>query len=392
MPWYTRVRTAINRACPQLRATQATNLALLISAILTKRTLCLSQLARAYPAPAERRVARPRHDLLHRVKRLWRFLANERVDPLAVQVALIPPTLASLGHPRWLGLAIDWTMFDTVLPTGERVRYQVLRIAVPRRGRALPLVQLAYDRDALPADRSQNQLEEAALLAVLRALPPGVRPVVLADRGFDRAEFLAWCQRQGVDYVIRVSKGTCLTAADGRRWKLGQDDLVRPGALRWLPGVRYALYHGRPRELWTNLALCWRRPRYQARDPRCKPPKEPWYLATSLRAANQAVAWYRQRGWIEQSFKDSKGRFGLGRVQVRRADRLTRLLMALTIALAWLTLAALPELGALPAGWHAAVAQRGRASLISLALELLDHLRTLPLPCLPPLAITGGHA
>ena len=47
-------------------------------------------------------------------------------------------------------------MFDAVLPSGRRVRYQVLRITVPRRGRALPLLQVAYDRDHLPADRSQN--------------------------------------------------------------------------------------------------------------------------------------------------------------------------------------------------------------------------------------------
>ena len=87
-----------------------TNLALLVSAILKKRTLCLSELARAYPTPEERRVAAPKHDLLHRLKRLWRFIENERVDALEVQVALVVPHLiARLGYPRLLGLAIDWT-------------------------------------------------------------------------------------------------------------------------------------------------------------------------------------------------------------------------------------------------------------------------------------------
>jgi hypothetical protein len=53
-----------------------------------------------------------------------------------------------------------------------------------------------------------------------------------------------------------------------------------------------------------------------------------------------------KRGWIEQSFKDAKGRFGLARVRVGRPERLGRLLMALTIALSsWLTLMALPESG-----------------------------------------------
>jgi hypothetical protein len=123
MPWYYRVRTAINAAAPFLLPTQATNLALLVSAILKKRSLCLSELARAYPTPEKRRFPAPKHDLLHRIKRLWRFTANERVDASEVQMALVPYTIARLGFPRLLGLAIDWTMFDTVLPSGERMRY-----------------------------------------------------------------------------------------------------------------------------------------------------------------------------------------------------------------------------------------------------------------------------
>ena len=189
MPWYYRTRAAINAALPLLAPTQKTNLALLVSAILKKRTLCLSELARAYPTPRHRRVAIPKHDLLHRLKRLWRFTNNERVDALAVQAAFVPHTVARLGFPRLLGLAVDWTMFDTILPSGERVRYQVLRVAVPRKGRALPLPQLAYDRDLAkppPPERSQNQLEQDALLTVVEALPSGIRPVVLADRGFRR--------------------------------------------------------------------------------------------------------------------------------------------------------------------------------------------------------------
>jgi Transposase DDE domain len=393
MPWYPRVLAAVRAATPFLAPTQAVNLALLTSAILARRTLCLSELARAYPPPAERRVPRPKHGLRHRLKRLWRFLDNGRVDPLAVQAALVPEVVARLGCPKRLGLAVDWTMFDAVLPGGRRVRYQVLRVAVPRRGRALPLLQVAYDRDRLPPDRSQNQLEEATLDAVLRALPRGVRAVVLADRGFARASFLEWLRGHpaGVDFVVRVDKGTCLTGPDGRRWKLGAEGLAL-GQLRWAPGVRYGLYHGRPRGLVVNVALCWRASARRASRRPHRVPEEPWYLATSLGRAEQAVAWYWQRGWIEQSFKDAKSRFGLKRVQVGCPERLSRLLAALTLALAWLTLAALPEVGALPTGWAARVAQWGRASLISLALALLDHRRDLPPACLPQPSPPSGYA
>jgi DDE family transposase len=377
MAWYPRVARAVTAALPFLLPTQAANLALLVSALLARRTLRLSDLARAYPTPPVRRVPAPKHDLLHRLKRLWRFLDNERVDPLAVQCAAVPHAVARLRCGGRLGLAVDWTMFDATLPSGGVARYQVLRVAVPCRGRAVPLLQLASDRDRLPAAGGRNRLEEEALWAVVAALPPGVRPVVLADRGFARAPFLAALKRRGLDFVVRIDKGTWLTEPGGRRWKLGEEGPAR-GQVRWAPNVRSALPRGGRRGPRLNVALCWRVAKCRASK---KPPEEPWYLATSLGSAPRAIAWYWRRGWIEQSFKDSKSRFGLARVQVGCPRRLTRLLAALTLALAWLTLAALPA--ALPAGWHAHVAQRGRASLVSLALALLDERGALPAACLP---------
>ena len=47
MPWYPRIHVAIKRVLPALLPTQATNLALLVSALLAKRSACLSELARA---------------------------------------------------------------------------------------------------------------------------------------------------------------------------------------------------------------------------------------------------------------------------------------------------------------------------------------------------------
>jgi Transposase DDE domain len=390
VPWYYRVRNAINAAAPFLVPTQSANLALLVSAILKKRTLCLSELARAYPTPNQRRVASPKHDLLHRIKRLWRFIGNERVDALGVQLALVPHTIACLGFPRLLGLAIDWTFFDTTLPSGERMRYQVLRIAVPTKGRALPLLQLAYDRDNLSPNKSQNQIEQDALLAMVRALPGSVRPVILADRGFHRASFIAFLERHHLNYVVRIRKGACITEKDGRRWKLGQEGL-KIAEVRFIEGVRYGLYHDRPRDLWINVALCWRISKSRAKNPRRKQPEEPWYLATSLKDAKMAASWYWQRGWIEQSFKDSKSRFGLGRVRVGSPKRLSRLLMALSFALTWLTLMGLPGGGGVePKGLRtAAIVAWGKASVISMALALLEKHGNLPLRCLPQPTVAG---
>ena len=98
-----------------------------------------------------------------------------------------------------------------------------------------------------------------------------------------------------------------------------------------------------------------------------------------------AASWYWQRGWIEQSFRDSKSRFGLGRVRVGCPKRLSRLLMALSLAITWLTLMGLPGgSGVLPKGFRAAAVVAWRkASVISMALALLEELGNLPLGCLP---------
>jgi hypothetical protein len=385
MLFYRRIFPLINAYCPFLLETQVANLALLIGAILTKRSLCLTTLAKAFPIPQERQVANPKHELLHRLKRLSRFLDNERVDPVAVQTAFIPTIVARLGSPRWLGLLIDWTSFDTTLPQiagGGRRKYQVLTIAVPRCGRALPLLTLAYERDKMPARGSQNLWEQEALAAVLKALPQGVRPIVIGDRAFGRAGLIEWLQARKVDYVLRLKRGAMITQSDGGQWKLGEEG-TRRGEQRWVGGVRYGTYHDRPRDLWINLACSWVTPRRTRKNKKGKEYKEPWYLATSLGSLGCAVAWYRQRMWIEETFKDFHSGFGLDAVQVGSGERLGRLVTALSLAVALLHLLALPQVRVLPPGWAKSVVTYGRASLVSLALDRIDYLGDLPPEALP---------
>jgi hypothetical protein len=103
-----------------------------------------------------------------------------------------------------------------------------------------------------------------------------------------------------------------------------------------------------------------------------------------------AASWYWQRGWIEQSFKDSKSLFGLGRVHEGCPKRLSRLAMALTLALWWLTLMGLPGGGCVvPEGFRSAVVAWVRTSVIRMALVLLEKHGNLPLCCLPELSVAG---
>jgi hypothetical protein len=237
------------------------------------------------------------------VERGGTLLSNEQVDPIALQVAFIPTVLARLGNPRQIGLVLDWTSFDTKLlglTGGGRRPYQVLTIAIPRRVRALPLLSVTYERDKLPAKGSQNRWEAEALAHVLRALPRGVRPVVLGDRGFGRAEFIAFLQKREVDYVLRLKRGARITEPDDTHWLLGAEG-TRAGEQRWLAQVRYGTFNNRLRALWINLAGSWCPPAERRRDKTGQEYQEPWYLATSLSSLREAVAWYRQRMGVEMT-------------------------------------------------------------------------------------------
>ena len=373
MKWYPEIRRAVKRCLPFLLPTQGANLALLVRAILLKRSLCQSELARTYPRPPQRQVPHPKHDLLHRVKRLSRFLANEQVDPIKVQLALLPYVLARLGPLRAVGLCIDWTYFN--VPT---FRVQVLKIGVARQGRVIPLLQLAHDRDNLPADRGQNQIEEEALAGVIAALPKGCHPIILADRGFARSEFFQWLIARQLDFVVRIDKGTCVTTECGQRRKLGVDLTIGLGEQLWLGRVRYALYHGRPSDIWLNVGCSWLPADSAAARKEPAEPDEPWFLATTAPSVELAVAWYRKRFWVEESFRDDKSRLLLDEVRVESTLRLNHLLMALTIAVCWLCLIADPKVGVLPPNWNAAVVTWGKAGLILQALVYLDDCNILP--------------
>ena len=62
-------------------------------------------------------------------------------------------------------------------------------------------------------DASAGAGEEVVrIVAHLRAAWPDVRIILRADSGFCRDPLLAWCETQGVDYVIGLAKNTRLTA------------------------------------------------------------------------------------------------------------------------------------------------------------------------------------
>ncbi len=151
---YADLLTYVQELAPTWRKTQHVGFAQLLGALLERPTLCETELARAWPQPAQ-----PLHG---RLKRLTRLLANPRLDELALvqrwlklsyHFSADAPTLAD-GRPL-LPVLVDTTYFEP---------FACLLASVPCGSRGLPIALTTYHRSTLEAcfPRTRPGLRPAA--------------------------------------------------------------------------------------------------------------------------------------------------------------------------------------------------------------------------------------
>jgi hypothetical protein len=280
-----------------LRRSQRTTLAVLVTGLVHGGRAGVAAIGRSLPGAAF---------VKHKIKRVDRFLGNERVDLAAVSVALLAWATRRGGR---LVLALDWTD----LPGGKKL----LSLAVPTRGRAVPVHGRVVDQAVMY--KSQNSLEEGLLRELRVLVPAGTSVVIVADRGFGRTQLMKELRRLGFSFVLRVS-GSALFEREGLRQRVQQVPLGR-GQTHWFREVRYRDRH----PVAVNLVLTWRRRM-----------KEAWFLATDLTLPpREVIALYGYRMQIEEAFRDAKSvrwGFRLRHVCLRDCGRWERLLMVLGVA------------------------------------------------------------
>ena len=285
-----------------LRLSQAKTLADLVESAVRAGRSTLGALARCLPGPTA---------VKHKVKRVWRFCANDRVHPADV----LPRVVRRLtdGRKKPLLVALDWTDIG---------RFHTLMAAAVMRGRAVPLVWASYTDGQL--HKSRNSFEEGLLRLLATMLPAGVRVILLADRGFGRAELARTCEGLKFGYLIRI-KPDVRVAHPSYTGRLDEYP-VKKGVWRVLSGARYRSDGAAT----LNVVIRWKRGLPAGRD-------EPWFLMTNL--GGNAVALtdlFARRMAVEELFRDGKdGRYGLGlgQTQVTTPARLDRLILILALAL-----------------------------------------------------------
>jgi hypothetical protein len=293
-----------------LRKSQVTTLSVLVSGALSAMRLSLAGIGRELAAWDD-------GSAKHAIKRVYRFLRNQRVEPVEVMPAVMNRLLRRQlkwhgrkpeRRPLWVSL--DWS----------KVRVCHVLAAVVVEGRALPLCWESY-KDKV-AGKSQNALEEAMLAQLKATLPAEVRIVILADRGFGRASLIATCQRLDLAYLIRIPAKVHVRT---ERWSgVLCHYAIRRGQCHGFKDVSYRS----DGVVNTNLIVRWKTGLASDKD-------HPWYLATSLtpgrKADNERTSdMYALRFDIEELFRDAKNEhlgWSLAKTRVSRADRLDRLIL-----------------------------------------------------------------
>ena len=252
----------------------------------------------------------------HTIKRAWRFAKNDRVEVAAAMTGVIA-AIARRRRKKRLLISLDWTDLRS---------FHTLMASACLGGRSVPLLWASYT--AAKLERSQNDLEERLLRRLRSLLPRSIEAVILADRGFGRAEWAAVCQELGLHYLVRIKPD--VTVSCPRYRGVLRKYPTRKGIGHVLRGVDYR----KDRRVKHNLVIRWREGLPKKRD-------EPWYLMTDLDdRAERLCRIYARRMSIEELFRDHKSKRNgqsLRDTRFRHAGRLDRFLLAVALAYIVLT-------------------------------------------------------
>ena len=243
----------------------------------------------------------------HAIKRVWRFLRNDKVEHEAVQRALFEQFIPVEGP---IVILVDWT---------DLYPHTQLVFALPRDGRALPFLSITIAKEGGVGSRIASETQALERLAAW--IPEGREVVVVADRGFGNRRWMEGVDARGWFFVVRLSRNFNVDT-EGYMGNLHE--------MRFRPRQRPRDYGwgfiGEQAEVEGRLVVQYSRGY-----------AEPWFLATNLKDAFSTVIvrYYQRRMWIEAMFRDWKNRqwgMGLDAVRLSQADRHDRLFIVLALA------------------------------------------------------------
>lgn len=284
---------------PKVRMTQLRNLSLMVIGLLQSTDIHLSSLAEVIPLDITD---------LSIEQRVRRWLKNSQID---VQSWYEPFVLMGLQQFHWreVYVVLDTSQF------GPSCRALVVGIAYA--GQVMPLGwRVVKGKKGHTDPQLQNELLEQ----IRKYLPPG-RVTLVADSEFSSVDLLKPITQWNWSFIVRVRGNISVQRRDGTSFMLNQAGLQQ-GRTRCWHRIRWtAQHHFGP----LMLVATW----HKGED-------TPLYVITNTNNRNAALLVYSWRFWIETLFADFKGRgFHLAHTKIRDPQRLSRLLLAASIAFLW---------------------------------------------------------
>lgn len=294
-------QTQIESLIPCFHKSHRRNLALMVVGMVYARSVNLPQIA-GFAKPAN-------IQLEARVQRFERLLKSEKLVSLEALKPIARRVLASLSKSQPLMILMDRSMINDTL--------NLLWISVGFMGRSLPLGWVLVPHEG----NSDLALQQEILNWLKEILPANAKVRIVADREFHSVHLAEWIEQDlGLDYVLRLKVGT-FVEIDGQVLKI--TELAVKGESHQFPDVK--ITKDEKLSYRTNLSLHW-----------AVEEEEPWALATNLEL-EESVKVYEKRYWIEEMFSDHKSRgLNLEKTRLKDADRIQKLLVAVTIAYLWL--------------------------------------------------------
>lgn len=256
----------------------------------------------------------------HRIKRVDRFLANEKLEAFAISKALFNILRGQDRHPVVL---VDWT---------DRHAFEQLVLSIPCDGRSVPFHAITINSTKLKAESKGALLQaEQEILKQLHALcPAGVKPIIVADRGFGNERWISDVTKWGWRFVQRLSNNHYVETEQhiGTIPELGIRRGYRPKDWGW----------GTMGEDDQDNKTRFRLVTVFHREA-----DEPWYLITNIKdtQAHQITAIYEKRWWTEAMFRDLKNRkWGMGINEVKLTTRQRTATHFIIVMIAYLLLCA----------------------------------------------------
>ena len=298
-------------------------------------------------------------------RRLSRFLDNKAIQP-AVWYRPVARQLLARSVGQTVTLIID----GTKIAAG----HQLIMVALAYKKRALPLAWtwVPYVKGSVTA-----ATQIALLKRVHALLPEGAQVILVGDSGFASVALLRQLEAWHWGYALRQMGKYLFQRSAQTDWARLDTLVTAAGQRVWIAAARFTEKWQHP----TQVLAYW-----QAGYER------PWLLTTNLPNAYATRQAYARRMWIEEMFGDWKGHgWDVETTHLRHPDRLSRLILALSLLSIWLVFYGERLI---KAGWRNWVDRPDRRdlSLFRIGLDTLQRCFTLCRPSPIPLPSLVGDA